>query len=273
MCAHSGLRVGARCTRTVRERLPPHVSPPQVCDAHDALGHDLVDARFARWAQQHHAAVVSRGTEVAAPLRVVMPEDGTRLLAGRAGDRLRLRAEGGGAEPEGVRWEVDGRAVDASWEMTPGRHVAEVITAEGARTERVRGRPGAVRAPRCAGASGTTPATAPERASRPTPPGSELIRRDPGDPRAPGGKLPHAPPTTEFDTPPLGSNCTRRRVSPGVDDARWSGRRGASSGLRLQGHHRGTRRRYSTVPLQWHYGTLMVRLRRLGPLGTLEDRG
>jgi penicillin-binding protein 1C len=133
VCAHSGLRVGARCTRTVRERLPPHVSPPQVCDAHDALGHDLVDARFARWAQQHHAAVVSRGTEVAAPLRVVMPEDGTRLLAGRAGDRLRLRAEAGGAEPEGVRWEIDGRAADASWEMTPGRHVAEVITAEGAR--------------------------------------------------------------------------------------------------------------------------------------------
>ena len=137
VCAHSGLRAGSRCTHTVRERLPSGALRTEVCDAHDALGRDLVDARYTRWAQEHHAAVVSRGTEAAAPLRVVMPEDGTRLLAGRAGDRLRLRAEVGGAEPEGLRWEVDGRAVEASWEMSPGRHVVEAIAVDGARARSV----------------------------------------------------------------------------------------------------------------------------------------
>jgi penicillin-binding protein 1C len=137
VCAHSGLRAGSRCTHTVRERLPNGALRSQVCDAHDALGRDLVDARYARWAAQHHAAVVSRGTEATAPLRVVTPEDGARLLAGRAGDRLRLRAERGGAEPEGLRWEVDGRAVDASWEMSAGRHVVEAIAADGARARSV----------------------------------------------------------------------------------------------------------------------------------------
>ncbi|MFO0630615.1 MAG: transglycosylase domain-containing protein [Polyangiales bacterium] len=133
VCAHSGLRAGPRCTQTVRERLPDGALRSAVCEAHDAHGRDLVDARYARWAREHHAAVVSRGTEATAPLRVVVPEDGARLLAGRAGDRLRLRAEVGGAEPEGLRWEMDGRAVETSWEMSPGRHVVEAIAADGAR--------------------------------------------------------------------------------------------------------------------------------------------
>ena len=53
----------------------------------------------------------------------ITPEDGTRLLAGRAGDRLRLRAARGGAEPEGLRWEVDGRAVEARTVLEPQRIV------------------------------------------------------------------------------------------------------------------------------------------------------
>lgn len=132
VCAHSGLRAGPRCARTLLERLPAGRELPPRCDAHTADGRDIVAPRFAAWARHRHLA--SAATRVAqGELRVASPEPGARLLATDLGGRIRLVALLEGGEPEGLRWRVDGRECGASWPMIPGRHVVEAIAADGRR--------------------------------------------------------------------------------------------------------------------------------------------
>ncbi|MEZ4390914.1 MAG: transglycosylase domain-containing protein [Polyangiales bacterium] len=132
VCAHSGLRAGPLCARTVRERLPAGRELPPRCDAHTPDGRDLVAPRFAAWARRRHLAGAAPRAGRGA-LQVVSPERGARLLASDLGGRIRLVALVEGGEPEGLRWRVDGRESGDSWTMVPGRHTVEVIAADGRR--------------------------------------------------------------------------------------------------------------------------------------------
>lgn len=128
VCAHSGLRAGPRCHHVLHERMPRDRALPEVCAAHDAQGRDVVGARYASWVARHHPAVtVAR--EGDAPLRVLAPMDGARLLVDPSGAaRVPLRAS-----ESGVRWRVDGAEVPAAWRAAPGAHAIEAATEDGRR--------------------------------------------------------------------------------------------------------------------------------------------
>jgi penicillin-binding protein 1C len=126
ICAHSGLRAGARCSHVVQERFARDDAPTTPCDAHDIDGRFVVDARYAPWVERQRPAGVVVGqlrtsTSVAvATLRVVEPRDGTRWLLDvrRAPPSVALRAT-----VRGVQWEVDGVALAGDrWTATPGDH-------------------------------------------------------------------------------------------------------------------------------------------------------
>jgi hypothetical protein len=115
------------------EWLPPGAEPPRPDDWHRDGGIALPD-EYAEWSASQRAMagpavpMTARETspDVPARFRIISPRDGDRYAVPPGVDAryatVALRASGG---PGGaVRWEVDGRRVDAARiPLAPGRHV------------------------------------------------------------------------------------------------------------------------------------------------------
>lgn len=129
VCAHTGLRPGARCAHVVEERFAPGTMPSEACEAHDDHGDVLLPARYASWIDRAHPAGVARApltpSSTAENPVVREPADGARWLVdpARGAIEVPLRAAAGGVEITDASWEIDGVPTRAArFSVTPGDH-------------------------------------------------------------------------------------------------------------------------------------------------------